>query len=943
MDVNGTRFHLLVSRDDWARSTPAATGPDAHVTWDEERGGVGLRPLLYRFPRGDGLGLDRRRGNGRDGFGHVYAIDEDETGIEMVTADGRRQPWWPPPSEPRCPDPGDGFGGPGEERDEPLLLRGLAVTEHHYLVVGVPEPARLLVFDLHAGGPPMVLPWPGPRPFRPWDMAPREDGGFWLLEAEPFDPAVPARYWGLDRFFRLERGTPSGPPVFSPTTFRPEPRPGGGAGVECVPRAPVTAGGAWPVEGRAVALEALSDGSVLVLRVEADGSTGVLRLREGRVLGEADLRTPLLARFAPSDEGEEATWTGHDFAFVAEPPRRRGELRGALYVVGQDGNQAFAFSLVADEDGLTAAPREAYYPLRLFGGRGLLADDDTVLHDLAAPDGRWLPVVAQPRPRYQVEGQVVLPLLDGGEPGCVWHRFIVDGCLPSGTSLQVESRAADDGDRLSVAPWDEEPRPYLRGRGPELPHYRAFTPEEEAREGVGTWEILFQRARGRYLQLRLTLVGTGRSTPRLHAVRIHYPRFSYLREYLPDVYQEDPDSAHFLDRYLANPEGLLTGIEERIAGAEALFDERLLDREYLDWLAGWLGTVLDPAFDETRRRLFLRHAVTLYRERGTLPGLVRALRLALDPCPSDALFEPGALGCDLGGTGCDHPGAARSGVRVIERFLKRRVPAPAVGDPTEGTAPGLVAGGDVWTPEQGASRLHELFRGFLRRRHGTEAGLEAVWGSVGGAPAFPPLVPEDPVRAADWRAFVERSVAVPYAEVGPGDVELYRAFLERRHVRAERLSERYGASWERFADVPLPHAFPSSEPRLTDWMDFASLIVPVDRAGARFDVLVPVEAGTEEAEQADRLAFVERLVEREKPAHTEFEVKPFWDLFRVGDARVGLDTVLDRGSRYLPLLLPGAVGAVTAGRSHPWDVADRFVTGRDGPADSPTTLFETAP
>ena len=56
--------------------------------------------------------------------------------------------------------------------------------------------------------------------------------------------------------------------------------------------------------------------------------------------------------------------------------------------------------------------------------------------------------------------------------------------------------------------------------------------------------------------------------PRLHALRIYYPRFSYLTRYLPGVYQEDAVSASFLDRFLANVEGTNTAIEDRIAGRE---------------------------------------------------------------------------------------------------------------------------------------------------------------------------------------------------------------------------------------------------------------------------------------------------------------------------------------------------------------------------------------
>ena len=151
----------------------------------------------------------------------------------------------------------------------------------------------------------------------------------------------------------------------------------------------------------------------------------------------------------------------------------------------------------------------------------------------------------------------------------------------------------------------------------------------DAAQGEGSWELLFQRATGRFLQIRLTLSGDELATPRLVALRAWFPRFSYSQRYLPALYREDDTSADFLERFLANFEGLFTSLEDRIAGAAALFDVRTAPADTLDWLGGWLGLVLDPALPEERRRQLIQHAVTMYHYRGTTQGVRLAVRLAL--------------------------------------------------------------------------------------------------------------------------------------------------------------------------------------------------------------------------------------------------------------------------------------------------------------------------
>ncbi|RME12941.1 MAG: hypothetical protein D6802_02855, partial [Ardenticatenia bacterium] len=95
----------------------------------------------------------------------------------------------------------------------------------------------------------------------------------------------------------------------------------------------------------------------------------------------------------------------------------------------------------------------------------------------------------------------------------------------------------------------------------------------------------------------------------------------------------------------------------------------------------------------------------------------------------------------------------------------------------------------------------------------------------------------------------------------------------------------------------------------------------------RFTVLIPVpfDLADDEQAQADRLALARRIVEQEKPAHTVFEAKPHWALFRVGEARLGLDTRLDLSSRDGAILLAQTyLGRGRLGASTPWTIFDEI-------------------
>ena len=65
-----------------------------------------------------------------------------------------------------------------------------------------------------------------------------------------------------------------------------------------------------------------------------------------------------------------------------------------------------------------------------------------------------------------------------------------------------------------------------------------------------------------------------------------------------------------------------------------------------------------------------------------------------------------------------------------------------------------------------------------------------------------------------------------------------------------------------------------------------------------------------------------------------FDLRFYWALFRIGEARLGDDTLVDRGGR-APDLLPalrlgqGHLAESYLAPAHPHDVLDRRIVGRD--------------
>lgn len=950
IDSNGTRFHHLFGQANWQALERQA--PDK-LAWNSKDATLSLHERPFRFPTrpADRLPeIGNRRGSASDAFGNWYWIAEDEQRIRVLSAgSGKASDFWSSEMvvDDDKSDKESGAFAPLEPAPAapPQHLRGLCVTTHHYLITGVLTPVPgLLIFDLHAGGPPTQWLWPTAFNFNPFDMAAAPDGGFWILERRPV-----ARYWGLDAHFHVisetfpfEQRTPDD---FQPDSG-PSPDVGPRREAVSIPFPPaLSLDSASPIEaGDPIAIESLPDGSVLIL----DGDPGlsfssIWRYRLSELLDDFSLGS------IAGEMGENVSrLRAHDIAFVAGPkPTGRPEITnwqitGLLYFADSGGNQSFALEANIDDDGweLTLLPR--YYPMRLFSGKGIVAAGKLAYYDLGE---RWLPLVSQPRKRYETTATVIAPsadsnadekwdhLFDGKEPDCVWHRLFVDACIPPGAEFLVESRAADLPNLVSQMPWQAEPDPYLRHRGSEIPYHEPFADKKKPRQGTGTWELLFQRVRGRYLQLRLTLRGTGRNTPFLRSLRVYYPRFSLVEEYLPAVYRQDRDSASFLERYLANMEGISTTLEGRISQAQLLFSPETAPAKYLDWLAGWFGFILDEDWEEFRRRLFLRHVMELFNQRGTVSGLIRAVRLAREKCPDDTLFTESVIETDKS--------RFVFSVRVVERFLTRQMAGVQLGDPSDLGTTSLMEQTEEWTLDKGVEPFHKGFRTYLSSIYTNEdqsldtGALQKIWTTIDLETIdFPPVMPDDDAQAADWLNFTtSRQLGFTYADVSTGDTAHYRKFLLRRYRRIDELNTAHQLSgdsaYSSFKAINLPSEMPSGGVPLYDWIQFASIVLPIRRAAHRFTVLIPTVSNY--VTTLEELERVRRIVAIEKPAHTAFDVKPYWALFRVGEARTGLDTLLGQGGRFAALFVAdGYIGEGYLGFSHPWNVTERMVLGRSG-------------
>ena len=169
------------------------------------------------------------------------------------------------------------------------------------------------------------------------------------------------------------------------------------------------------------------------------------------------------------------------------------------------------------------------------------------------------------------------------------------------------------------------------------------------------------------------------------------------------------------------------------------------------------------------------------------------------------------------------------------------------------------------------------------------------------------LSTSDPLYAT-WSTFCLTTLGVVPAQ--PDSTSgLWAIFLKSRYSGMTALNTAYRSAYTGFDAVPFPGTLPVWPGPLSDWYKFLGIQL-IQANAHQFTVflpLAPADAASTFA-QRSKLRLAQRVIDLEKPAHTTYDVRFYWAFFRLGEARLGFESVLDQGSRATQLLQPIVLG-----------------------------------
>lgn len=307
------------------------------------------------------------------------------------------------------------------------------------------------------------------------------------------------------------------------------------------------------------------------------------------------------------------------------------EIKGVDLHLMYEGDRHGVISLTQDEKTFTFLESDDREINDLVEGAKSFYKDSTnrlyvFSEDLKLSIYRYTAIYGMDNFNKVTRGTFYFPIIDSKMEGNQWHRLILKGQFPEKSHINLRYFAFDR----------EKLKPDQRLTMTGLLEASSYTFSEldnlfsslDFQTIENSDDFLFQNSFGRYMIIKLELIGSREKTPALEKARVYVNRETYS-QYLPEIYQT---GAHkdFLERFLSIFESLNLEIEEQVDLMARNFNPETASDDFLRWMLDWMDFKVTDNWSTEKSRVLIKIMPKLQRRRGTGWAIKKLLELFLE-------------------------------------------------------------------------------------------------------------------------------------------------------------------------------------------------------------------------------------------------------------------------------------------------------------------------
>lgn len=242
------------------------------------------------------------------------------------------------------------------------------------------------------------------------------------------------------------------------------------------------------------------------------------------------------------------------------------------------------------------------------------------LHNMHYKDQR-LKVITH---NQQHSSYMLTRILDSQETDMQWHQLLCGMCREGNPAVEITVYTANSLIR-QVGEKEEHLEHLLFDAEMDLREKKELLRPYQCKTVRNMDDILLHDVTGRYFWFLLETTLQAGQNLEIEKIWIFFPGQSW-NAYLPEIYQSR-DKDHFFERFLAVFQTMYESLNREIERLPYDIDIDCADREYLEWLAGWLDLSESYVWTKDQLRRLLKNAVSLYQIRGTKRAVIEFVKL----------------------------------------------------------------------------------------------------------------------------------------------------------------------------------------------------------------------------------------------------------------------------------------------------------------------------